>query len=411
VTGVPDEPVATGKTIHDNSKAYKRPPQQFNSAESRGDPSSLHSPPKQKIHPRMKKISEPRNSNGAAPAGRRLWAHLLALPAGIVLLAGCGKAHRGSTAAQPELPSVQVRTQTVEAKPLASNEEVVGTVRASLRATIEARTTGRITDLPVVLGQRIRAGELIARLDAPEIKARLEQAEASLQQAERDSKRMASLSNTEAVSRADHETADSRFRIAQGILAEAQALMGFAEIHAPFDGVVTRKWVDAGDQAAPGKPLVDIEDPSRLQLEADVPEAIASSIKQDVRMTIRVGPSLGNLSGTVAEIAPIADPTSRTFRVKLELPASPGLMSGQFARLVVPVGENTSVRVPASTIVQRGQMEILFVVENQHARLHLVKTGRRVNDEIEILSGLDSGDSVVIENPKQLVDGQPLQEK
>jgi RND family efflux transporter MFP subunit len=287
----------------------------------------------------------------------------------------------------------------------------VGTVRASLRATIEARTTGRITDLPVVLGQRIRAGELIARLDAPEIKARLEQAEASLQQAERDSKRMASLSNTEAVSRADHETADSRFRIAQGILAEAQALMGFAEIHAPFDGVVTRKWVDAGDQAAPGKPLVDIEDPSRLQLEADVPEAIASSIKQDVRMTIRVGPSLGNLSGTVAEIAPIADPTSRTFRVKLDLPASPGLMSGQFARLVVPVGENTSVRVPASTIVQRGQMEILFVVENQHARLHLVKTGRRVNDEIEILSGLDSGDSVVIENPKQLVDGQPLQEK
>ena len=113
----------------------------------------------------------------------------------------------------------------------------------------------------------------------------------------------------------------------------------------------------------------------------------------------------------MAEIAPIADPTSRTFRVELDLPASPGLMSGQFARLIVPVGENTSMRVPASAVVQRGQMEILFVVENQHARLHLIKTGRRLKDQTEILSGLDSGDCVVVDNPQQLVDGQPLQEK
>jgi len=69
------------------------------------------------------------------------------------------------------------------------------------------------------------------------------------------------------------------------------------------------------------------------------------------------------------------------------------------------------MRVPASAVVQRGQMEILFVVENQRARLHLVKTGRRVDDETEILSGLDSGDSVVLDNPQQLVDGQPVKEK
>jgi RND family efflux transporter MFP subunit len=185
-------------------------------------------------------------------------------------------------------------------------------------------------------------------------------------------------------------------------------MMGYVEILAPFDGVVTRKWMDVGDLAAPGKPLVDIEDPSKLQLEADVPEAVASKIKQDARMIIRVGQSIGDLSGTIVEIAPIADPISRTFRVKLDMPASPGLMSGQFARLIVPAGEYTSMRVPASAIVQRGQVEILFVVENQHARLHLVKTGRRVDDEMEILSGLDSGDMVVIANPQQLVDGQRL---
>jgi RND family efflux transporter MFP subunit len=359
----------------------------------------------------MKDLSKYRNLNGIALARCRLWTHLLALPAGLLLLAGCGKTHERNRAAQPESPLVQVRTQTVESKPLATFEQVVGTVRAKLRATIEARTSGRITDLPIVLGQKVKAGELLARLNAPEIKARLDQAEANLQQADRDSKRVSSLFNQQAASRADYEAADSRYLVAKGLMAEARALMGFVEILAPFDGVVTRKWVDIGDQAALGKPLVDIEDPSRLQLEADVPEAIASRIKQDARMTIRVEQNPGDLSGTMAEIAPIADPTSRTFRVKLDVPATPGMMSGQFARLLVPIGEKTSMHVPASAVVRRGQMEILFVAENQHARLHLVKTGRRVNDETEILSGLDSGDSVVVDNPQQLVDGQPLQEK
>jgi RND family efflux transporter MFP subunit len=329
----------------------------------------------------------------------------------MVFLAGCGKAPQRHPAAQLELPSVAVRTQTVEAKPLASVEEVVGTVRAKLRATLEAKTSGRITDMPIVLGQKIKAGELLARLDAPEIKARLDQAEASLQQTERDSKRVSCLFNQQAATRADYEAADSRYLVAKGLVAEARAMMGYVEIRAPFDGAVTRKWVDVGDQAAPGKPLVDIEDPSQLQLEADVPEAIATRIKQGGRMTIRVEQNTGDLSGAMAEIAPIADPTSRTFRVKLDLAASPGLMSGQFARLIVPVGEHTSMRVPTSAVAQRGQMEIVFAVENQRARLHLVKTGRRVNDEVEILSGLDSGDSVVVDNPQQLVEGQPLEDK
>lgn len=344
-------------------------------------------------------------------AGRRLGTLLFALIAGLVLLAGCGKEQQGHTAAQPDLPPVQVRTQTVEAKPVASVEEVVGTVRAKLHATVEAKTSGRIVDMPVVLGQRIKAGDLLARLEAPEIEARLNQAEASLEQAERDSNRASSLFKQQAATRVEYEAADSRYLVAKGIVAEVRAMMKYLEVLAPFDGVVTRKWVDVGDQAAPGKALVDIEDPSKLQLEADVPEAHASRIEPRACMRVRVGQSTSDLSGTVAEIAPIVDPASRTFCVKLDLPPSPGLMSGQFARLVVPVGENTPVRIPSSAVVRRGQLVVLFVVENQHARLHLVKTGRGVNDTMEILSGVEFGDSVVVDNPWQLVDGQPLQEK
>ncbi len=324
------------------------------------------------------------------------------------VLVGCGKARHEHATVQSDLPSAQVRTKTVETKALPALEEVVGTVRARLRATVEAKTSGRILDLPVMLGQKVKAGELLVRLDAPEIKARLDQAEAGLQQAERDWRRVSALYQQQAATQADKDAADSRLELAKASVAEARAMLAYVEVKAPFDGVVTRKSADVGDLATPGKPLVDLEDPTRLQIDADVPEAIAGKIQAGARMIVRAGEGAGELSATVAEIAPSADPISRTFRVKLDVPENQALRPGQFARLVVPIGETTSLQVPTSAVLERGQMEIVFAVENQRARLHLVRTGRRLHDQTEILSGLDSGDSVVVDNASQLVDGQPV---
>jgi RND family efflux transporter MFP subunit len=175
--------------------------------------------------------------------------------------------------------------------------------------------------------------------------------------------------------------------------------------------VVTKKWADVGDQAAPGKPIISLEDPSALQLGADVPQAIATHVHRDARLIVRVDGASAELAGTVSEIAPTADSVSRTIRVKVDLSAQPSLSSGQFARLLVPVGESNSLRVPVSAVVQRGQLEIVFVVANQHAQLHLVKTGKRVGDELEILSGLHAGDAVVVEGAAQLTDGQTVKAK
>jgi RND family efflux transporter MFP subunit len=212
------------------------------------------------------------------------------------------------------------------------------------------------------------------------------------------------------VTPAEYDAAQSRQRIAKAGVAEARAMMGYAEIVAPFDGVITKRWADVGDLAAPGKPLVDVDDPSVLQVEADVPEAIASRIKHDMRVGIRLDASSREIEGVVTEIAPAADTVSRTFRIKLDLPAS-GLMPGQFARLAVPVGQRKSLRVPASALVTRGQLEIVFTVVNQRARLHLVKTGEHAGDKIEVLSGLEPGGSVVIHGADQLIDGQPVEAK
>ena len=329
----------------------------------------------------------------------------------VIALVGCDSKHGKTKDNSSNLPTASVRIQTVQSKPQAITEEVVGTVRAKLHATLEAKLSGRIDKLPVVLGQRVKAGELVARLDAAEINARLEQAEASLEQAERDWKRISTLFEQQAVTRADYEASQARHRVAKGAAAEAKAMMSYVEIVAPFDGVVTKKWADVGDLAAPGKPIISIEDPSALQLEADVPQAIATHVQRDARLAARVDGMNGELTGTVSEIAPTADSVSRTIRVKVDLSAQPGLSSGQFARLLVPVGVGNSLRVPVSAVVQRGQLEIVFVVAKQHAQLHLVRTGKRIGEEIEILSGLHAGDAVVVEGAAQLTDGQPVEAK
>jgi RND family efflux transporter MFP subunit len=144
---------------------------------------------------------------------------------------------------------------------------------------------------------------------------------------------MAALFDQQAVTRAEYEAADTRRRMAEGAAAEAKAMLGYVELVAPFDGVVTKKWGEAGDLATPGKPLLTLEAPSELQLEADVPEAMASHVHRESRLACRVDDMSGELAGVVSEIAPNADPGSRTFRVKLDLPPKPGLRPGQFVRL------------------------------------------------------------------------------
>jgi RND family efflux transporter MFP subunit len=324
---------------------------------------------------------------------------------------GCGAKPDSAKTAPSNLPPAPVRIQNVQTKLQVSTEEVAGTVRAKLHATLEAKLSGRIEKMPVVLGQRVKAGDLAARLDAGEINARLEQAEAALEQAERDWKRASSLYEQQAMTRAERDTAESRYRLAKGAASEAKAMLGYVEVVAPFDGVVTKKWADVGDLAVPGKPLVSIEDPTALRLEADVPQAIAARIRRDARLGVRVDGVSGEFTGTVSEIAPSADSVSRTIQVKVDLSAQPGLRTGQFARLLVPVGESDSLRVPESAIVQRGQLEIVFTVVNQHARMCLVKTGKRDGDEVEILSGLHPRDVVVIDGAPLLTDGQPVEAK
>jgi RND family efflux transporter MFP subunit len=163
-----------------------------------------------------------------------------------------------------------------------------------------------------------------------------------------------------------------------------------------------------GDFAAPGKPLLQIENPQRLRFEADVPEAIIDQVRTSEPVEVKITGLGKNVTGVVSEVSPTADPSSRTFLTRIDLPLTGGLRPGQFGRAMLRVGDFTTISIPSEALQTRGQMEVVFINDQGRARLRLVKSGKRYGDEVEILSGVSKGESIIVEGVRSLSDGQPL---
>lgn len=320
------------------------------------------------------------------------------------MLVACGK-HDKTPAPSASLPNITVKVEAAKRSTQVAVEEVVGTVRSKQRAMVEAKVSGRVVEHSATPGALVKSGDVLARLDVQEINARLDQAKAVLDQAKRDFDRQKQLIASNATTRQEYDAAEARVKVATAGLTEAETMLGYAKVTAPFDGVVTRKLADVGDLAMPGKPLLEIEAPTSLRFEADLPEAILDRVKLGEKMPVRLAKVI---EGTVSEISPVADPVSRTFLVKLDLPAMEGLRTGQFGRVSVPVAETKLLLVPQSAVLKRGQMEIVFVAKDGKAALRLVKTGKVLDGRVEVLSGIEEGEQVIVSDIARLADGQPV---
>jgi len=325
-----------------------------------------------------------------------------------VVLVGCGKKEpAGESGVQPAATVVQ--TAPVVLQPMWDEEEVVGGVEAAQRTVLSAKVTGVIDGIKTAPGAMVSRGEVLLTIDAREIKARLDQAEAAKEQAEKDFARVQKLLQSGSSTRQEFDAATTRLRTAEAGLVEARTMMQYTSIVAPFDGVVTRKLVEVGDLATPGKPLLGMENSSLLRFECEIPEALVDRIQMGSELPVRVDAAGSVLTGKVSEIAPSASAGSRTFLVKLDLPAAEKLRAGQFGRVRVPVRERPVVVVPLGALVRRGQVESVFVVQDKRARLRLVKTGRSIDGKIEVLSGLSGDELVVTSDPSLLIDGTAVE--
>lgn len=338
----------------------------------------------------------------------RLLGAMVIVAATLQLLSGCEKetVKRGEKV-QP-LPTVTVSVAKVT-KGIAGNQvEVVGTVQAVEQAEISAKISGNIIVFSVDLGSRVKQGELLAELSAGEISAQVQQAKAQLEQARRNLAREESLLKKNAATPETVKSLGDTTRIAEAAYRETMTMLDYTRITAPFAGIVTRKLANVGDLATPGKPLLNIEEENKLQVLTDIPEAMLLRITKGDRLKIFV-PSVDlTIEGTVAEVSPTADPSSRTAPIKLRIAANPKLRSGQFARVTLAMAQAETLMVPAGAVVPFGQMERVFVVDDGKAGLRLVRTGARGENHLEILSGLTEGETVVIAGNDKLQDGQPV---
>ena len=328
----------------------------------------------------------------------------LVLISAVALFGGC---RRHETAAAPSGPSVRVTAVAVEQVSEPEPVALPGTVRAADRAVIAAKIAGTISDLPWGLGQHVKTSELLVRLSAPEYAAQASRARTQLEQAERELARDRTLSERGAGTDEAVRRGAEQVQAAKAALAEADAMLSYTEIRAPFDGRITARQAYPGDMALPGQMLLTLEGETRFEVEVAVPESFIANVKLGDAVPVEL--QAGRVQATVAEIAAGADVASRSVMVKLHLLPDARVSSGQFVRAWFSGPAVKKLRVPIGAVSLFGQMERVFVIAGGHAQLRLIRTGAHAGGFVDVLSGLDAGEKIVSVPMAALRDGQPVE--
>lgn len=323
-----------------------------------------------------------------------------------VAFSGCARREQPAVV---DLPALAVQTAVVQREMQALLIETSGTVRAVQRATIAAKIAGSVANLPVMLGQNVAAGELLLTISAAELTARVAQSRAQLTQVERELARERTLQSSGAGTVESVKALEDRIVQAQAALREAETMVAYAEVRAPFAGVVAKKYVEAGDFAAPGAPLLQLDGLAAFEIEIGVPESLAAPLAVGTVLEAEVAVAPARFHTTISELSSAADSAARTITAKLKVPAGLPVRPGQFVRVFLPGASTTALWVPANAVSHFGQMERVFVVSQKNrASLRLVKTGAASGDRIEVVAGVDAGERIVLAPPPALRDGQRL---
>jgi RND family efflux transporter MFP subunit len=291
-----------------------------------------------------------------------------------------------------------------------------GVVEAVRQTVVAAQVAGAVTALDVKAGDTVKAGQVLARIDARAAEqnasasaAQVQSAQALLDVASKDFERQKQLFQKEYISQAALERAESQFKATQAqaaaMLAQAGAARtqsGFYVVRAPFAGVVAEVPVALGDMAMPGRALLTLYEPGALRVTVSVPQSAVVPPVQGVKVELPGLPvEQRRFTATQVQVLPTVDAATHTVQLRIGLPASlAGAAPGMFARVWLPSAQVASGRlyVPAATIVRRAEMTGVYVVDAQGAPvLRQVRLGRTGGDTVEVLSGVSAGDRVALD--------------
>ncbi len=313
-------------------------------------------------------------------------------------------------------PSVVGPVVTVAVRDVPQVVAAEGVVEAIRQATLGAQVAGRIVEFGVKAGDSVRAGQVLARIDprtadqaVAASRSQIAEANANLANAKRKYERNRDLVAQKFVSQAALDQAEADYKAAQAQLAAVQAnsdqavaARSFTTIVAPYAGVVGATHVELGDMAQPGRAIVTVFDPRELRVTATVPQSVLSRINLNEPARIEIPALEKALASVRATVIPLADARTHTSRIRLDLPATAGLLPGQFARAQFVVGTTRALAIAQSALLKRGEVTAVYIVDaSGRAQLRQVRTGESAGAGlVEILSGLSPGETIAA-NPVQ----------
>lgn len=331
---------------------------------------------------------------------------------------GCAK-HKDTTPAAAPLRSVTAASVLLQPQAAQNLVATPGNVVAVESVKVASRLMGHIRTIAVVEGQSVRAGQRLFTIDPIDVEGGVEQARLGLKQAEdtmQDAKadydRFDTLYKEDVVTRQNYEKMKLNYEMAITRLAQARAgldtargQLRYATVTSPIDGVVTQKLANEGDIAAPGHPVIVVENMAHLHIQTSVDERVFKTLNLGDTVSVEVDGHAGALTAKVARISPAADPMTHTYLVKLDVTAAT-LKSGRFARVQFPVGQRLVLAIPKAAVQDRAGITGVFVLDEQGiAGYRMVRLGAEQNGQIEVLSGLAAGDRVATENAARLNNG------
>lgn len=379
--------------------------------------------------------------------------------------AGCGKEKTAVSNTQlSEVKNVAI-TKVIKSS-IEDYYEATGTVKAKTTTQVSANILGRIVSFPTAEGETVTRGQVLVEIDNSESKTQLLRAQGSLKEAQASLVEVARSADTanaavrtaeankhlaevtfgrykelydrKSASGQEFDEARSRLTTAASELERARAnvqailsknkqiearidqanaeianikvVSGYSRIVSPVSGVVVKKFAEAGATAAPGSPLLAIEDNSQYRLEVGVEESHSRSIRVGSRVNVRIDAiGQGEFMGTIAEIMPTAEAASRTYTVKIDLPGNPALKTGLYGLARFPVAQKEALTLPQTAIVQRGQLTGVYVVGNDgQVQFRIITTGKTSEGMVEVLSGISEGDEVANSDTERLSDGSKV---
>ncbi|HWB59730.1 MAG TPA: efflux RND transporter periplasmic adaptor subunit [Chthoniobacteraceae bacterium] len=318
--------------------------------------------------------------------------------------------------------ATQTTVEVMSFQPDSSPHDLIlpGNIQAFQDATLFARTNGYIKAWHKDIGAQVKAGDLIAEIEAPDLDAQLRQAQANLDIASLNFEREKDLLTKKVVSQQDYDTARTSFEAQKAAVQNLQAQQGFEKIIAPFDGTVTKRNIDVGDLVSAGSTtagtlLFEIQQSDPLRIYVNVPQTNAPDIHTGMKAKILVNEYPGrDFEGTVARTAGAIDPASRTLLTEVDIPNPDGtLYAGMYAQVKFVLEEKAPpIVVPANVFRFRaGGPQVAIIKDGNKIHWQDVKVGRDFGTKIELVSGIDEQMQVVNNPTDDLVEGLAVQVK